>query len=82
MATPPEYKILRTAADVTPEVLEDAEYIYDGWFNTDERIDWEDFIDRLAKCGSDRTPQYDFEEYDNAAIAKIRRHIRKIRDYQ
>jgi len=82
--TMPDYsrsdpKLLRTAADVTPEVLSDAEEIYEGWYANDERIDWDDFIDRLAKRGDFGSPPYDFDEYDNAAVRKIQRHIREIR---
>lgn len=73
------YHVLEDAADVTPEVLDDAAEILDGWFSNDEWIDWEDFIDRLAKRGSHSTPPYDFEEYDNPAVSKIKRHVRSLK---
>ena len=69
-----------TAADVTEEILQLAEEISESWFGDDERIDWEDFIDRLCNEGylKDGT-KLDFEEYDNAAINKIKKHIREYR---
>lgn len=72
-------RILRTAADVTAEVLADAEQVYDGWFSGDDRIDWEDFIDRLAQYGAVSKPPYDFDAYDDPSIRKIQRHIRTLR---
>jgi hypothetical protein len=70
-----------TAADVTPAMLTAAEEVYDGWFSDDERIDWEDFIDRLCKWGLlDEAAPWEFEEYDNPAIEKIKRHIRAYRN--
>jgi hypothetical protein len=69
-----------TAADVTDEMLEMAEDISESWFGDEERIDWEEFIDRLCSQGylKDGT-KLDFEEYDNAAINKIKKHIREYR---
>lgn len=70
---------LRTADEVTEEVLKHAEEVYDTYFASEERIDWEDFIDHMARI----SPRYDFNEYDNPAIRKIQRHIRRIRnEYQ
>ena len=68
--------MLEDAADVTEEILEKAADVYDGWFASDERIDWEDFIDRLCKWLPD---DMDIDEYDNPAVRKIKRHIREIR---
>lgn len=69
-----------TASDVTEEILLIAEEISDSWFDADERIDWESFIDRLCKWGDlkDGT-KLDFEEYNNEAINKIKKHIREYR---
>lgn len=67
------------AADVTPEMLTMAEDICDGFFNEDEPIDWEEFIDRMGKWSLLEDPPWEFDEYDNAAIRKIQRHIREYR---
>lgn len=57
--------------DVTPEVLEAAEDICCSWY-ADDRIDWEDFIDRL-----ERELSADFgDSMLSPAISQIRRHIR------
>lgn len=69
-----------TAEDVTEEILQIAEETYDGWFDDDQPIDWEEFIDRMCKEGylSDET-RLEFEEYDNPAVRKIQRHVRAYR---
>lgn len=70
-------KMLRTAEDVTPEILAAAEEVESGWFG-DRPIDWDDFIDRLcAEYGGDDS--FDIDQYDNPAIRKIQRHIRQMR---
>lgn len=69
------------AADVTDEILRLAEEVYDGWFDDDEPIDWEEFIDRLCKMGylADDT-RLEFDTYDCPAVSKIKRHIRNYRN--
>lgn len=69
-----------TADDVTDEMLTIAESISDGYFPEEERIDWEEFIDRM--CGEgylDDGTRLEFEVYDNPAIDKIKRHVRNYR---
>ena len=75
-------RIIVTAKDVTPEILAVAEDVFDGWFDNDEPIDWEDFIDRLADpsgLNDKGAGAFDFDHYDNPAVQKIKRHIRKYR---
>lgn len=61
--------------DVTEEVLEAAEDICCSWY-ADERIDWEDFIDRL-----ERETGGDFgDSMLSPAIKAIQRHIRAHRN--
>lgn len=69
------------AADVTDEMLGLAEEVYDGWFDSDEAIDWEEFIDRLCNMGylADGT-KLEFDTYDCPAVNKIKRHIRNYRN--
>jgi len=69
-------KILTTADDVTPEILEAAEQTSE-WF--EGRIEWDEFIDKLATTYG--PPDWDIEEYDNPAIRKIKRHVREYRRY-
>lgn len=73
-----EMKILRTAADVTPQMLTHAENTADSWFSdADEPIDWEQFIDRFADpAGHSPAGAFDIDSYDNPAIRKIQRHVR------
>lgn len=74
------FLILEDAEDVTPEILEVAEETFDGWFDNDGPIDWEDFLDRMADpygYNDKGAPAFDFEEVDNPAIRKIQRHVRK-----
>ncbi|MER7445028.1 hypothetical protein [Micromonospora avicenniae] len=42
-----EWVEVTEADQVTPEILEAAESIYDGWFAHASRVDWPEFLDRL-----------------------------------
>ena len=65
---------IKEAEDVTPECLQAAEDIFEGFFNNDrEPIDWYSFLDRLERYG------FCSNEVDNPAVRKIQRHIRKLR---
>lgn len=66
--------MLKSAKDVTDKDLGIALEVWQSWFSQEDRIDWEDFIDRMAKYGE----RYDFEEYDSPAIRKIQRYIRDV----
>lgn len=66
---------IRETSDVTPEVLEASQDIFEGFFDNDgEPIDWTSFWDRLEAWG------YCVEELDCPATRKIQRHIRKFRE--
>lgn len=75
----PGPRILTAADHVTPAVLTDAEHVLDGWYADADRIDWDDFIDRLAACGVQSADPYDFDVTDSPAIRKIQRHVRALR---
>jgi hypothetical protein len=76
-----EPRVLSTAADVTDDVLEAAIETFDDWFDNDEPIDWESFIDRLADpTGCGKAGAIEFDKYDNPAIRKIQRHVRAYRN--
>lgn len=76
-----EVKYLRTAADVTEGHLREAERTFDGWFDNDEPIDWEAFIDKFADPhGHGDAGRYDLDEYDNPAVRKIKKHVRRYRN--
>ena len=68
------------AADITPAILSLAEQVFDDWFDSEERIDWEEFIDRMAQYSRSDDEPWEFDEYDNPAIDKIKRHIREYRN--
>ncbi len=69
------YRPIRTASDITPELLEMVEVIYDGWFIDEVRIDWHAFLDRLELMGL-----YDLGgAMDSEAIKVIKKHVRKIK---
>jgi hypothetical protein len=77
-----QIRFLKDAADVTARVLELVEEVHDGWFANDDRIDWEDFMDRLCGYGLLEAEPWEFREYGTPAEAKIRRHVRDIRNNQ
>ncbi len=67
-------RILVTADDVTPDVLEAVEDTLE-WFDG-MPLNTEAFIDRFAgTCGDG----WDIESYDNPAVRKIMGHARKLR---
>lgn len=68
------------ADDISKEMLTLAEQTYDDWFSDDERIDWEEFIDRLCSSSIYEEPAWEFDQYDNPAVNKIKRHIREYRN--
>jgi hypothetical protein len=70
---------VRTAEDVTDEVLEIVQGIVEGWY--DERpIDWEDVWDRMEKSVLDDGRGIDMgEDLGSPAILKIKKEIRKWR---
>jgi hypothetical protein len=43
---------IRTAADADAIRTEIAT-VFDGWFANEERIDWDEFLDRLERWGFD-----------------------------
>lgn len=74
------YLIPVEASDVSEDMLALAEEIYDGWFDDDDRIDWEDFIDRMCSYARQAEPAWELDEYDNGAVNKIKRHVREYRN--
>lgn len=60
---------------VSPDMLEVAERIHDGWYDSEMRIEWIDFIDRLEK-GSD----WDFGcDMDSPTVRAVKSYIRAYR---
>lgn len=58
-----------------PELMEAAEGIFDGWYASSSKIDWEDFLDRLES-------QTDYDlggSLDSPLIRRIKAHIRDYR---
>ena len=74
------YHYPETAADVTDAMLKLAEDVFDDWFADEERIDWEEFLDRMATYSRHEDVAWEFDEYNNPAIDKIKRHIREYRN--
>ncbi len=77
--TPERPKLLKTAAGVTDRVLKVAVDVEEGWFGNADRIDWEEFIDRLAGYLMSEPVPMDIDDYDNAAVWKIKRHVQALR---
>jgi hypothetical protein len=70
---------VRTAEDVTDEVLEIVQGIVEGWYD-EGRIDWEDVWDRMEKSVLDDGRGIDMgEDLGSPAIKKIKSEIRKWR---
>jgi hypothetical protein len=70
---------VRTAEDVTDELLEMVQGIVEGWYN-EGPIDWENVWDRLEKQTLNDGRGIDMgDDLDTSAIRKIKREIRKWR---
>lgn len=64
------------AKDVTQDIIEAAEMIYDGWFSSEDRIDWEDFFTRLDGFKLLDGTRADLGgEENSSAIKAIKQHI-------
>ncbi|GGM27585.1 hypothetical protein GCM10011608_10500 [Micromonospora sonchi] len=70
-----------TEADqVTEEILNIAESIFDGWYADSSRIDWDDFLERMEKIPLDDDTTLDLgSDMGSPAIKKIKAHIRNYR---
>lgn len=67
---------VRTAGDVTPEILEIVRGIVEGWYN-EGRIDWEDVWDRVEKSQLDTGQGIDMgTDLLSPAIKEIQKKIR------
>lgn len=75
-----EFAEIRTAGDVTEEVLDIVKSVFDGWFANDPRIDWPDFLDRVENYRLDDDRQIDLGTYtDSEAIRTIKTYVRALR---
>lgn len=73
-----DYEV-RTAEDVTPEIIEIVQGIVEGWYD-EGRIDWDDVWDRVERTYLDDGRGIDMgTDLGSPAILKIKREIRKWR---
>lgn len=71
---------IRSAEDVTDEILHIAESTYDDWFADDDRVDWEEFVDRMDGTHlQDDTRLSMGNQMDSPAITMIKKHVREYR---
>ena len=69
------WKQVVTAEQVTQEVLDAVEEIFDGFFVDEPKIDWTLFLERLEV-------RYEFDlgsSMDSEAIKLIKKHVKKIK---
>jgi hypothetical protein len=70
-----KWKAVTEVSEVTPEILETAQDIYEGFWANEPKIDWIAFLERLEiwleiDLGS---------QMDSGAIKTIKKHIQKFR---
>lgn len=71
------YTAVTSADDVTPELLEEAERLYDSFYGDREQLDVVDFIDRLDGMQLPDGARLDLGvSFTSPAIVKIMRHVR------
>lgn len=68
------YRPIATKADAD-SIRDSIEHVYDGWYASAPRVDWEDFIDRLETYGYDLG-----ESLDSPAIRRIKAIVRELRE--
>jgi hypothetical protein len=68
------YVDIQASEDVTADCLKQCEDVFEGWFDSDDPIDWYSFWDRLEAYG------YTVKNTDCPATRKIQRHIRAFRN--
>lgn len=74
-----EYTEVRTADDVTDEIIEIVMSVVDGWYQTGP-IDWEDLLDRVDGNELADGTMIDFgDSLDSPAIRKVKRVVRQQR---
>jgi hypothetical protein len=74
------YTAVVKADQVTTEIFEAAESIFDGWYADVPRIDWDDFLDRLDGMSLEDGSTLDLgEDMMSPAIKTIKTHIRRYR---
>lgn len=61
-------------AEDADSIREDIESIFDGWYADAERVDWDDFLDRLERRGYDLG-----DELTSPAIRRIKAIVRELR---
>jgi hypothetical protein len=69
---------VQTKEQVTEQVLEAVEEVFDGWFADEPRIDWQNFIDRLEV-------RYEYDmgsSMDSEAIKAIKKYVKKLKSEQ
>lgn len=66
-------RMIVTAADAD-SIREDIESVYDGWFAGTDRIDWENFMDRLEKRGYDLG-----DSWTSPAMSRIQKIVKRLR---
>ncbi len=73
------HTVVRTAADVTEEVLDIAREVVDGWY-AEGRVDWENVWDRMDGGELEDGTFLDLgEDLGSPALSKIKRVLRSER---
>lgn len=74
------YSKITTVDDVTDEIIAMAQEIYAGWYNNSQRIDWDNFLDRLDGSQLEDGSIVDLgNDMGSPAIRKIQGEIRAYR---
>lgn len=75
VSDPKQVVVIRTASDAhRTEVATAASDVYYGFFDGEQKIDWQSFFDRLEQYG------FCVETIDSLAARKVQRYVRRLRD--
>ena len=75
LSDPKQVVVIRTASDASrTEVAIAASDVFYGFFDGEQKIDWQSFFDRLEQYG------FSVETIDSPAARKVQRYVRRLRD--
>lgn len=77
---PSEWRAVTAAEDVTKEILDQAEEVFNGWYANESRVDWDDFLYRLDGMDLADGKKLDLtSDMMTPAVKAIKKHIGEYR---
>ena len=69
------YRDIKALGDITEDVRDTIETIFDGYYSDEPRIDWYAFLDRVERMGL-----YNFgSDMDSPVVKEVKKIVKKLR---